>query len=259
MSTFLVAHDVGLHSARGPVFAGVSLAAEPGDLVAVTGPAGSGRTALLLSLVGRCQPDTGSLVILDRRVRRGLAGLRDRRFILRHTGLAHVETITALDDALTVGEHVGERAAVISRVGTRIGRVDDEFVEQVWGGRDPAWGPAPAAGTLVWELSQGSRAVLEVQLAMMAAPDVLAVDNVHHVADPVEGSALMAALDSAREQGTCVIAAARHEQDLAGRRPDHLVHPRPPGHRSATEDPESLERNASHDPTALHDTHLEGH
>lgn len=227
MVATLLAHDIGLRGSRGPVFTDVSLAAGPGDLVAITGPAGSGRTALLLALAGRCQPDTGTLGILGRRLRPGLRGLADRRFILRHSGLALVDGITGLDDALTVGEHVGERAAVISGIGQRVGRVDDEFVEQVWGGPGSAWGPAPSARTLIWELPQGRRAVLEVQLAMMAAPELLAVDNLHHVADPAERAALMAALDAARAQGTCVVVAARHEDDLAGRLPDHLIHPRP--------------------------------
>ncbi len=140
MTSALLAHDLELTGARGVVYSHVSVAAEPAQTVAIVGPGGSGRTSLLLTLVGRMDPDSGTLVVLGRRVRRGLAGLRDRRHVLRHSTLACMAGVTDLDESLTVGEVVGERAALLSGFAERVGGIDDEFVASVWGFGRPAAG-----------------------------------------------------------------------------------------------------------------------
>ena len=52
------AHAEGLRFERGGrvIFSGVSLAVQPGDLVAVTGPSGVGKTSLLSVLAGLGRP-----------------------------------------------------------------------------------------------------------------------------------------------------------------------------------------------------------
>ncbi|NEC09105.1 ATP-binding cassette domain-containing protein, partial [Streptomyces sp. SID7909] len=55
----VTAEDLGLEGPRGWAFRGVSLRAEPGALIAVEGPSGSGRTCLLLALTGRMRPTEG--------------------------------------------------------------------------------------------------------------------------------------------------------------------------------------------------------
>ena len=55
----LSVHELGLQTRRGWVFRDVSLEVEPGELVAVTGPAGSGRTSLLLALAGHFRTSHG--------------------------------------------------------------------------------------------------------------------------------------------------------------------------------------------------------
>ncbi|MYT05250.1 ATP-binding cassette domain-containing protein, partial [Streptomyces sviceus] len=49
----VTAEGFGLKGPRGWAFRGIDLAAEPGALIAVEGPSGSGRTSLLLALTGR--------------------------------------------------------------------------------------------------------------------------------------------------------------------------------------------------------------
>jgi len=46
----------GLKGPRDWAFRGVGFEAEPGSLIAVEGPSGSGRTCLLLALTGRMKP-----------------------------------------------------------------------------------------------------------------------------------------------------------------------------------------------------------
>src|SRR6266487_2468298 len=62
-SVGIVASGITARGPEGPIFQGVDLEAEPGSLVAVTGPGGCGRTALLLALAGRFRLVAGQLVV----------------------------------------------------------------------------------------------------------------------------------------------------------------------------------------------------
>lgn len=53
------AEGLGLRGPRGWAFRGVTVDAEPGSLIAIEGPSGSGRTCLLLALTGRMKPTEG--------------------------------------------------------------------------------------------------------------------------------------------------------------------------------------------------------
>ena len=93
----LVAEGLGLRTRRGWVFRDVDLAVRSGDLVALTGPAGSGRTSLLLALAGHFRTSAGT-----RRLR-GRAGI----------GL--VPAINEPEPGLTTAEHLRERQLLLGR------------------------------------------------------------------------------------------------------------------------------------------------
>lgn len=57
----LVARDLRLHLGDRDLLDGVELDVEPGDIVAVRGPSGAGKTSLLLILAGVLRPDSGSV------------------------------------------------------------------------------------------------------------------------------------------------------------------------------------------------------
>src|ERR687884_623134 len=82
---------------RGWGFPDVDLDVNPGELVALPGPAGSGRTSLLLALAGRFKITDGTLE------RHGRAAL------------AYVPGVTDPDPNLTVAEHVEERRLLLGR------------------------------------------------------------------------------------------------------------------------------------------------
>ncbi|PWU59692.1 ABC transporter ATP-binding protein, partial [Micromonospora globispora] len=85
------ASGLGLRTRRGWVYRDVDLTAEAGELHAVTGPPGSGRTSLLLALAGRFPHTEGGLR------RRGPAAL------------GQVAGVHEPDPTLTVAEHIQER------------------------------------------------------------------------------------------------------------------------------------------------------
>ncbi|MER6996267.1 ATP-binding cassette domain-containing protein [Streptomyces sp. NPDC000410] len=103
------ADGFGLKGPRGWAFRGVSVTAEPGSLIAVEGPSGSGRTCLLLALTGRMKPSEGHAEVGGLRLPRHMAAVR------RVSALGPVPGVSDLDPAFTVTEHLRERALLQRR------------------------------------------------------------------------------------------------------------------------------------------------
>lgn len=190
----------------GPVSANVPQA----SVVAVTGPPGSGRTSLLLTLTGRMDADSGTLVLNGHRMGRGARAALARRDVHRWAAIAHLRGFDDLDDGLTVSEVVRERLALTRRIGHRVGSVADRQVAAVWGAAHAPWGPSPAAADPIWSLSRTDRALLQIRLAMLTGPamptgpGLLAIDGV----DSFSGTGrdrLAALVDAAAGHGSTVL------------------------------------------------------
>jgi ABC-type branched-subunit amino acid transport system ATPase component len=97
-------HAVGLsvRGPRGPVFENVSLDVAAGGTLVVVGPAGSGRTALLLALAGRMRLATGGAAVGPHRLPAEAAAVREG------VALASGGQALELDEYLTVGDHLQE-------------------------------------------------------------------------------------------------------------------------------------------------------
>ncbi|MEV5883225.1 ATP-binding cassette domain-containing protein [Streptomyces sp. NPDC052020] len=107
----VTARGLGLKGPRAWVFRRIGIEAEPGSLIALEGPSGSGRTSLLLTLTGRMRPTEGTAAVGGAALPRRMAAVR------RLSALAHVPGVTDLDPALTVEEHLRERALLERRFG----------------------------------------------------------------------------------------------------------------------------------------------
>src|SRR5262249_56271238 len=97
MDSVGTADGLGLRTRGGWVFRDVTLTVEPGELVALTGPAGSGRTSLLLALSGYFRTNSGS---------HRLSGT---------AGVGLVPGLNQPEPGLTAAEHVQERLLLLGR------------------------------------------------------------------------------------------------------------------------------------------------
>ncbi|MCT9084103.1 ATP-binding cassette domain-containing protein [Streptomyces fulvoviolaceus] len=206
----VTAEGFGLKGPRGWAFREVSVEAEPGSLIAVEGPSGSGRTCLLLALTGRMKATEGTAAVGEARLPKQLAAVR------RATALAHVAGVTDLDPALTVGEHLRERALLQRRFGDLRGllRPRAERVAEAKLRIDTA---LAAAGLDREALPKGSRTAvrdlerlealrLSIALALIGRPGLLGVDDTDLKLSGAERAEVWALLKSIAEAGTTVVA-----------------------------------------------------
>ncbi|MDH2386385.1 ABC transporter ATP-binding protein [Bradyrhizobium sp. CER78] len=136
---------------------GLSLAVEPGEIVAVFGPSGSGKTVLLRMIAGMFEPDDGDILIGRRSVvgappeRRGI-GMAFQNFAL----FPHMTARDNIASGLRAsGNEVASRVAAISKL---------LKIEHVLG-------HAPR------ELSNGQKQRTALARALIGNPDVLLLDD----------------------------------------------------------------------------------
>ncbi|MGW0820400.1 ATP-binding cassette domain-containing protein [Streptomyces sp. NPDC002845] len=205
------AEDFGLRGPRGWAFRGVGIDAGPGSLIAVEGPSGSGRTCLLLALTGRMKPSEGHAAVGSHRLPQHMAAVR------RISALAHVPGVTDLDPALTVGEHLHERALLQRRFGGSLRGLLRPRADRVAEERLRIDTALAAAGLDREALPEGSRTVvrdlerlealrLSVALALTGRPRLLGVDDTDLKLSPAERAEAWALLRSLTESGTTVVA-----------------------------------------------------
>jgi ABC-2 type transport system ATP-binding protein len=207
----ITAENFGLEGPRGWAFRGITASAEPGSLIAVEGPSGSGRTCLLLALTGRMKATEGTATVGGARLPKQAGAVR------RIGALAHVTGVTDLDPALTVGEHLRERALLQRRFGDSLRALLRPRAER--SARSTLWidTALAAAGLNLAALPKGPRTAvrdlerlealrLSVALALIGRPGLLGVDDVDLKLSEAERAEAWALLRSLAEDGTTVVA-----------------------------------------------------
>ncbi|WP_406140618.1 ATP-binding cassette domain-containing protein [Streptomyces sp. NBC_01089] len=176
------AEQLGLRGPHGWAFRGVSVDAEPGALIAVDGPSGSGRTCLLLALTGRMRTSEGRAEVAGFPLPRKSAEVR------RISALGPVPGVSELDPALTVDEHLRERALLQRRYSGSLRALLQPRSERAAAARARIEAASAAAGldlaalpkkgrTSVRDLERLEALRLSVALGLMGGPRLLAVDD----------------------------------------------------------------------------------
>lgn len=206
----VVADGLGLKGPRGWAFRDVSADADPGALIAVAGPSGTGRTCLLLALTGRMRPTEGRAAVGGLELPRRMAAVR------RRSALAHVAGVTDLDPALTVAEHLREQELLRRRFGDALPRprqllrpraerrrhIDEALATA---GLDLAALPK-CERTAVRDLERVEALRLALALALLGRPRLLGIDDTDLKLSAAEREEVWGLLRSVTGTGVTVLA-----------------------------------------------------
>lgn len=189
MAGLLMTDRLSLRGPRGWVYRDVTFAAAPGELVALEGPPGSGRTSLLLTLAGRMKPSSGSARIGGHELPGELYEVQ------RIAALALVTGVSTLEPGLTVAEQFRERELLSLRI-----RVRSETAAAL-----EAWLGVPAR-TLVRDLDARRRHLLAIAMALVGSPRLIVADDVDARISPREQLLLWERLGLVARRGVTVVA-----------------------------------------------------
>ncbi|NUR73262.1 MAG: ABC transporter ATP-binding protein [Hamadaea sp.] len=177
------------------MFRPFDLAVRPGELVALSGAPGSGRTAALLSLMGNFRHSDGAVERAK-------------------TALGLVRGVHEPEPMLTAREHLGERLRLLRPVGlpTRARR-EERQARLADAERRLPFDP----GTKARDLTPLDRHLLMIELARLADPAVIAVDDADVQLTADEQAELA---DALRATGCAVVLTVREATAYA---PDQIV------------------------------------
>ena len=209
--TAVTTEGLGVEGPRGWAFRGIDLTAEPGALIAVEGASGSGRTSLLLALTGRMKATEGTATVGGARLPKQMTAVR------RFSALAHVAGVTDLDPALTVAEHLRERALLQRRFGDSVRALLRPRAERTAEAKLRIDTALAAAGLDLEALPKGARTAvrdlerpealrLSIALALIGRPKLLGVDDLDLKLSDAERTEAWALLRSLSATGTTVVA-----------------------------------------------------
>ncbi|WP_327131726.1 ATP-binding cassette domain-containing protein [Streptomyces sp. NBC_01343] len=212
------AEDFGLKGPRGWVFRGVRLDAEPGSLIAVEGPSGSGRTCLLLALTGRMKATEGHAEVAGHRLPRHMTAVR------RVAALGPVTGVNELDQSLNVAEQLREGAMLQRRYEGPVRALLRPRGERRTGTRARIDAALAAAGLDLATLPKGPRTSvrdlerleavrLSVAIALLGAPRLLALDDLDLKLSDAERAEAWTLLRSIAAAGTTVLAVCSEAPD----------------------------------------------
>lgn len=183
---------------------GVDITVDAGEVVAVMGASGSGKSSLLHCLAGILRPDAGCVWLAGERI----DNLSDReRSALRRTHFGFVFQFGELVSELTVLENVGLPLRLLGLSRPNANRRALQALERL--------GIGEVAGKLPVEVSGGQAQRAAVARALVHSPRVVFADEPTGALDTINGELVLDALTGlAREQGSAVLLVT-HETPVA--------------------------------------------
>jgi ABC-2 type transport system ATP-binding protein len=172
----LTATGAGVRHRHRWLFRDLDVTAESGEVLAVVGAPGSGRTTVLLALARRFKLSAGKVE---------LSG---------PVALGYVPEVEQPEPVFSVAEHVKERLALLGRSGR-------EAEAAGLYGLDPA--------LKGWQLTPYQRHLLGLALARLVRPAVIVLDGVDDGLDTAERDSLWQILGELTAEGLVVVVTAR--------------------------------------------------
>lgn len=198
MTVVLTASDLRYAVGDQTILDGISVQASSGQVLAVRGPSGSGKSSLLTMLGGLVAPSGGTVTLDGARVTPSSDLLLRRRFGFVLQGYGLVAALTARENVAVVLQAAQvPRAQVHSRVQAVLERVK----------------LAPVADHLVEDLSGGQQQRVAVARALVTAADVFLADEPTAELD-ADNRGLIISLLIARARTGAVVVIASHDPDV---------------------------------------------
>lgn len=211
MSTVAV-HQLSCGYGRRAVLNGVSFALNPGELTAVLGPNGCGKTTLLKTLARLLPPLAGSVTIDCH----PLATL-NRRAVARRVAFA--PQVLAPDWPFTVTEYVALGRIPHAGWWSPLSAADKAVVEQSL----TRFGLTPLAAVRVTELSGGEWQRVRLAKALAQEPQVLLLDEPTAHLDPRYQFELLSLVRELIAERRLTVAVTLHDLNLVGPWADRVI------------------------------------
>src|SRR5687767_2515400 len=166
-----------------PVLAGVTLTVETGEILAIVGPSGTGKSVLLKTTIGLITPDRGDVKVDGVSVVQ--AEREELQAVRRKAG--YVFQYAALFDSMTIYENVAYGIPDIERRRLDKTEILRRVVEAL---EDVNLLPRVVLPKLPAELSGGMRKRVGIARAIIGHPDILLYDEPVTGLDPVNTAAV---------------------------------------------------------------------
>lgn len=174
------------------ILQGVNLVARPGQLTAVLGANGVGKSTLLKAVFGFLTPASGHIRLDGAEI----TGTPPHRMVER--GVAYGPQQPGIFAEMTVEENIAIGAWTFRRDGQRIRRKLDENYARFPVLRERRRSPAG-------ELSGGQRRMVELARVLMSDPRYLLIDEPSAGVAPVVAEAVYATLSALRDDGVGIV------------------------------------------------------
>lgn len=203
--------DWSMSGKQGAVFSDIDLDVSAGGLAVIRGAAGSGKTALLLSIAGRMAVSKGEGSVL------GLDVRTQARAVREVVAVGHVEGLTDLEKDFTIAQHIAERRImlqpwykpwvsksslreIIELIRDRF-RTATAFIDELPEGTFSADDAKRTdfliddeGRTFVSELTELQKFILEFGLSVLSRPQCLVIDNIDFLRERADRARAWASL-----------------------------------------------------------------
>jgi ABC-type uncharacterized transport system ATPase subunit len=167
----VIARGIRMTGPWGPVYGPVNFDIDAGGVTVLVCPAGSGRTALMMTLAGRMRPTAGELTVL---------GCRKAKDVFDISALAGIDELDTVAESVTVRDVVTEQARWDAAWYRLVPRASEDELRRICG---PVFGalPLPPLTEFVAEITELDRTLLRIALANTMRPPLLVVGNLDYV------------------------------------------------------------------------------